>query len=234
MAGDEGGFRTCEEHDASRDFLGAAEALQRVLLALGLGELAAVLRVHVSVDRAGLHHIHGDAAWAEVARCALGVTDHGGLGGDVVRKTRERGAIGEHRADGDDAAAFAHQLRSGADRSDHAMHVDGILAGERFGVGIGVIDRTAARDAGIVDEDVEMAELLRDVVDELRHVLGRGLVRLEGAGIDASGLQLGDDGFRLFGRGNVADRDIRAFIGEGASRGRADTARATSDEGNLA
>ena len=109
-AGHEGGFGAGEEHDAGRHFLRLAEALQGVQAALRLGELAAILRIHLGVDRAGLHHVDGDAARAEVARRALGVADDGSLAGDVVGKTREGGAIGEHGADGDDAAAFAHQF----------------------------------------------------------------------------------------------------------------------------
>jgi hypothetical protein len=114
------------------------------------------------------------------------------------------------------------------------VHVDRILAGEGVGVGVGIVDRTARGDAGIVDENVEMAEFLGDVADELRDVLGRGLVGLEGTGLDAPGLQLSDDGLSLVGRGDIADGDIRAFIGECAGGGRADAARAAGDEGNLA
>ncbi|MEY9737893.1 hypothetical protein ABH985_005682 [Bradyrhizobium ottawaense] len=114
------------------------------------------------------------------------------------------------------------------------MHVDLILAGEGIRVGICVVDATASGNAGIVDEDVEMAEFLGDVVDELRDVLGGSLVRPESAGPDALGLQLGDDGFRLVRRGHVADGDIRALVCESAGRGRADAARTAGDEGDLA
>jgi len=39
--------------------LRGAVALQRVLCALGFGERAAILRIHVGIDRAGLQHVHG-------------------------------------------------------------------------------------------------------------------------------------------------------------------------------
>src|SRR3569832_2552379 len=74
-AGDEGRLGACKEGHAGCDRFGAAKALQRVFLALGFGEVAVLLRIHVSVDRAGLHHDHGDTAGAEVARRALGVAD---------------------------------------------------------------------------------------------------------------------------------------------------------------
>ena len=135
---------------------------------------------------------------------------------------------------GDDAAAFAHQFRRRADRRDDAVDVDRVLAGQRRGVGIGIVDRAADGDAGIVDEDVEPAEILGDVLHQLVDVGGGGLVGLVGAGVDALGFQFGDDGFGLVGGGDIADGDIGAFIGEGAGAGRADAARTAGDEGNLA
>ena len=109
-----------------------------------------------------------------------------------------------------------------------------LLAGQCRSVGIGVIDRAADGNAGIVDEDVEPAEILRDVLHQLVDIDGRGLVGLVGAGVDALGLQLGDDGFRLVGGGDIADGDVGAFFCEGAGRRRADAARTAGDEGYLA
>ena len=110
----------------------------------------------------------------------------------------------------------------------------GILAGERRGVGVGIIDRATDRNAGIVDEDVEPAEIPGDVLHQLIDVGGGGLVRLEGAGLDAPGFQFANDGFGLVGGGDVADGDVGAFIRERAGAGRADAARTAGDEGNLA
>ena len=93
-----------------------------------------------------------------------------------------------------------------------------LLAGQCRGVGVGIIDRAADGNAGIVDEDVEPAEILGDVLHQLIDIDGGGLVGLVGAGIDALGLQFGDDGFGLVGGGDIADGDIGAFIGEGAGR----------------
>src|SRR6516164_9874407 len=73
-SGNERGLGAGEKYDAGGDFLRTAEALQRMQAALGLGELAAILRIHVGVDRAGLHHVHSDAVRTKVARRALGVT----------------------------------------------------------------------------------------------------------------------------------------------------------------
>ncbi len=82
---------------------------------------------------------------------------------------------------------------------------------------LAIVDRAADGDAGIVDEDVEPAEILGHVLHQLVDVDGGRLVGLEGAGVDALGLQFGDDGFRLVGGGDVADGDIGAFFGEGAA-----------------
>ena len=114
------------------------------------------------------------------------------------------------------------------------MDVDRVLAGQCRGIGVGVIDRAADGDAGIVDEDVEPAEMLGDVVHELLDLDRRSLVGLVGAGFDAPGLQFLDDRFGLVGGGDIADGDVGAFIGERAGAGRADAARAAGDEGNLA
>ena len=94
----------------------------------------------------------------------------------------------------------------------------GVLAGQCRGVGVGIIDRAADGDAGVVDEDVEPAEIFGDVLHQLIDVDGGGLVGLVGAGVDALGLQLGDDGFRLVGGGDIADGDVGAFCRRGRGR----------------
>ena len=104
------------------------------------------------------------------------------------------------------------------------MHVDLVLAGERRGVGVGIIDRPTDRDACVVDEDVEPAKIPGDVVHQPVDVGGGGLVRLVGAGVDAPGFQFANHGFGLVGGSDVADGDVGAFIRERLGAGRADTA----------
>ena len=225
---------TNEEQHAGCDFFRLAEALQRVLLALEVGEVAVVVRVHVGVDRARLQHVDGDATGAEVTRRALGVADDGSLGGDIVGEAGERGAGRNIGADRDDAAAFTHQLRRRADRGDDAFDIHGTLPGQCRGVGVGIIDRAADGNAGIVDEDVEPAEILGDVLHQLVDIDGGRLVGFVSAGVDALGFQLGDDGFGLVGGGDITDRDVGAFCCESAGASRADAARTAGDEGYLA
>src|SRR4029079_3249384 len=101
-------------------------------------------------------------------------------------------------------------------------------SGARHGgvCGLGIVDSAADRNAGIVDEDVEVTEIPGHVADELFDVHRRGLVGLIGAGVDASGLQFRDDTFGLFGRGDITDGDVGTFVGKGAGGSRANAARA--------
>jgi len=113
------------------------------------------------------------------------------------------------------------------------VDVDRILARQRRDVSCGTVDAAADGDAGIVHEDVEMAKVLRDVVDQRFDRFRRSLVGLVGAGIDTLGLQLRDDRFSLLGRSDIADGDIGPFVGQCAGRGRTDASRAAGDEGYL-
>ena len=78
-------------------------------------------------------------------------------------------------------------------------------------VGVGVGHRVAAaRDAGVVHEDVEPAEL----GDDRRHhgFVGLGVVdrRLDGDGPPPEGLDLGHDGSRVVGAAPVVHRHVGA------------------------
>ncbi|MCJ9704077.1 4'-phosphopantetheinyl transferase superfamily protein, partial [Bradyrhizobium sp. SHOUNA76] len=69
---------------------------------IGIGsDLIDITRVAKVIERHGerfLDRIFTPAERAEVACRALGVANHGCLGGDVVGKARERGAVGQHGA----------------------------------------------------------------------------------------------------------------------------------------
>ena len=56
-------------------------------------------------------------------------------------------------------------------------------------------ERAELIDAGVVDEDVDGAELLDDLADERTDGIGIGHVGLDGDGFAASLLDLGDDFF---------------------------------------
>jgi len=66
------------------------------------------------------------------------------------------------------------------------------------------------KTAGVVHEDVEVAEVIDDLAHQLDHLASVGLVRLEGSGAHALSLQLTRHGFRFVGRGYVAKGDVCA------------------------
>ena len=92
------------------------------------------------------------------------------------------------------------------------MDIDRILTRQRLGVRRGTIDLAADGHSGVIDEDVEPAEVSGDVLYELFDVGSRCLVGLVGAGLDTLCLQLGDDGLRLVGSCDVADGNIGSML----------------------
>ena len=91
-------------------------------------------------------------------------------------------------------------------------------------------DEFVRRDAGIVDENIDLAEILDDPVDRLLCGGEVGNVALIIARRNARLFQRIE---RLFCRGFVAvidDCDVRFFCGEGARDGRADPPARARDE----
>ena len=78
-------------------------------------------------------------------------------------------------------------------------------------------EQPVAGQAGVVDEDVDVARLL----DQPLRLLGRGHVGLDGPAADLLGERL-----RLVGARPVADHDVRAGARELAGDRRADPLRA--------
>jgi hypothetical protein len=90
------------------------------------------------------------------------------------------------------------------------------------------------KSPAVIDQDVETAELPGNVRDQL-FGLGRiTLVGLEGCGADAPGFEFAHHRLGQFGGADIADGDVGSLVGQGFCRGRADAARTTRDEGNLA
>ena len=195
----------------------------------------AVGRVHVGVDRAGLHVVHRDATRAQVARQALGQAHDGGLAHAVHAESGPWHAVGVGAADGDHAAigtALSHVAHGGLGGYEHGAHVDVervVKVGQRKAA-----DFTRDGDARVVDEDVQAAQLARGAVHRLREGNGIGAVGLQGQGLAAA-------------RSNVRHQRLRrrcgAAVGEGHGRpvarqaphdGRANAARAAGDERDLA
>src|SRR5206468_3635641 len=142
-------------------------------------------------------HVDGDALGPEVARPTAGVGGHGGFRSGVVGypgpRRRRRGA-GAYR---DDAATFGHDLRGFAHGGRDAAHVDRELPVHLRGIDL--TDCAGDEDAGVVHENIEMAEVIDDLAHQLRHFTRIGLVRLERDGTHALSLELTHQRFRLVG-----------------------------------
>ena len=179
-------------------------------------------------DVAGRDRVHADAAGAELARQRLRQADDPGLGGGVVRLARVPVDADDAREVHDRAGAAAKHLpRDGAAGVEGAaqVRVDDLLpvlvAHAR--------DQRVARDAGVVDEDVDVAELRLDALDQRLRLRGIADVRTHRDAADLRRDRLG----RLV-PGAVVHGHARAAARQLARDGGADAARAARDEGDLA
>ena len=89
-------------------------------------------------------------------------------------------------------------------------------------------------DAGVVDENVETAEVLDGRVDDALGFGGLGDVAADGDGLATGGGDGGDDGFGAGLAGGVVDDDGCAFGGERLGDGGADTLGCAGDDCDFA
>jgi len=87
---------------------------------------------------------------------------------------------------------------------------------------------------GIVDQDVEPAEALDHVVDQLLHLVALGDVALEGRGRDLVAFEVLGDAHGLVLALGVDHGDVAAFLSERVADALAEPAIATGDDGDLA
>src|SRR3546814_5344239 len=140
---------------------------------------------HAGADRAGADAIDRDPLLAEIDRQPARQAGDAGLGRDIWRVARRR-AQSLGRGDVDDARGFAlaqpgqggahHPLVRGQHHRDRAVPDRLILL---------AVERAEARYAGIVDEDVDAAELRGDLADDARDRRGVGHVERKGLRIRA-------------------------------------------------
>ena len=90
------------------------------------------------------------------------------------------------------------------------------------------------REAGIVDEDIEPAEILHDLIDHRLHGGEIGDVGLVGLRLAALRHDLGDQRFGLLAGVAVIDRDARALCGEAERDLAPDAARRAGHQSDLA
>src|SRR5436189_1868854 len=123
-AGDVAGFGTRQEGDKAGDLIGIAIALKRCDGNQRLREVA-VCRIHVSINRAGLDVVNGDAARAEVSGKSLRESRDRSLRKRIDRTADEWHALAVGAADMNDAAAFTHMPCGFLRRDEQAAHIDG-------------------------------------------------------------------------------------------------------------
>src|SRR5436190_3049931 len=109
-AGDVAGFGTRQVGDKAGDLIGIAIALKRCDGNQCLREVA-VCRIHVSINRAGLDVVNGDAARAEVSGKSLRESRDRSLRKRIDRTADEWHALAVGAANVNDTPAFAQMPR---------------------------------------------------------------------------------------------------------------------------
>ena len=126
------------------------------------------------------------------------------LGGAVVGLSEVAEDAGSRRCRHDAAVAlFAHQLPRRLRHVERAAKVDGDDRVEQ--VGVHVVERLVTQDAGVVDDDVDLAERIDCTLDDRRAALGRRDRVGVGDGLATGLADLVDDelGSALVGAGAV-------------------------------
>jgi hypothetical protein len=216
-----GGFAPTAGGDAAEDFFGAH----------GIGlKRGGVGGAHV----AGSDGVHVDAARGPLVGEGFGKLAYGAFAGGVAWN----GDATEEREEGGDVddftgAAGEHVAAGGSAGGEDAGKVD---VEHEVPVGVGVIGgRCAFNEAGVVDEDIEVA-LPRDGVGD-EALDGGAISEIGGDGVVAGGGgergEFGGDGGEFRGFAAV-ENHIGAGVGEGEGHGAAKALGGAGDEGDAA
>ena len=210
----------------------AGEGLDAGVEALGGRGVAMEANVgEVRLDEAGLEVGDADGRLVEVHAESVAEGLDGGFGGAVGAAARI-GDVAGYGADVDDvaAAAFDH---AGDDESRH--HEEGLDVGVDHGEGVVEVALMllvgAEGETGVVDEDIDVAEVGGKVADG---GFGRGAIpNVEGEQVDGGGvalLELLFEGLELFDAAGVED-EAMAGLRELARTGLAYAGGCAGDEG---
>src|SRR5213592_5163300 len=150
-AGDVAGFGTRQVGHKAGDFIGIAIALKRCDGNQRLREVA-VCRIHVSINRAGLDVVDGDAAWAEVSGKSLRETRDRSLRKRIDRTADEWHALAVGTANVNNTPAFAQMPRGFLCRNEQPADIDGDQLLEIFKREL--LDRRDDPDARVIHENV--------------------------------------------------------------------------------
>ncbi len=180
---------------------------------------------HFGVGEAGGQAVDTDVVGGKGFGAVSGEGDEGCLGGGIVDIALFEEDAGQGR-DVDDAAIalLDHFVFDGPGGKEGAIHVDiehALPLGKAelvvvFGGG----------DSGVVDQELDGAEVVADFGDDVLHFFLLGNVRLDGDGLAAVGFDLGTDflggGFVLL----VVAGDFGAVLGQHQAYGSADASGA--------
>ena len=185
---------------------------------------------HLRIDGARRDGVDADVVIGELRGetgdhlpdCGLGHV----VGGQVTRGAGRECAGGRDLDDGA-AGGGRHDARGRQRHQERAPRVDGHHAIVELDVSLQ--EGAHRRDAGVVDEQVDSAELRCGGLDGARRIGGARDVTLDGHGGHAARLQLGHRR-RDARAGQIDERQARPFVGERLGDGSADAARGPGDE----
>ncbi len=184
-----------------------------------------------SPDGAGGDGVYADAFVGEVEGEGAGEGDDGTFGGGVVKEFGAA-AVGGDGGGVDDGGPFWEVGESGFGDVEHGEDVGAEGAFKLFGgdVGDGIL---GVLFGGVVDEDVEAAELLDGVFDGF--AAERFVAYVAGDEV-ATPAFVFDEAFGFFGVFvfvEVEEGDVAAFYGEGEGDGTSDAAVSAGDESDF-
>ena len=182
-------------------------------------------RAHLGVDRPGRDGVDGDAVFGDARRIASRQALQAGLR-CVVGDADGAGASRRDRGDVDDPSPMARphggQDRLGAEEG--RLQIRRERAIERLLAGV------LERDARVVDQDVDRAELAYGALRELRDVRADGHVGADGDRPPANRADLPDDGVSLVRARPEIHGDSGAALGQRQRDRPADAARRARDQ----
>src|SRR5215211_1397131 len=185
------------------------------------------------LDGAGGNVVHGDSLRGELYGDGPHQHPYAPFGRAVGRVGRHRQIL-MHRGDVDDAtsAALGDHLTGGLLAAYiHPREVDGDHPLPRLE---GRLEKGSLLfDAGVVNHDIQAAEFLDGLLDQVLHAIRRRDIGLDGDGLASVLLYLLDCFLGLFGVASVVDGYRRTLLREGDGDGPADPQRRARDDGDL-
>ena len=235
MAGDEGGGWRRQEHYRAGYFHGFADAVQACYALDHVGAESGIGERFVGAwrgDEGGRDGVYRDVVLAPFDGQAFGEMRDRGFAGAIDGFRRQRGKSGL-RAHVDDAAAVLadHDFRGSLRGEERCFQIDG-EGGVEFMLG-DVEGQIGEAVAGVIDEDVELAEMRGGVSYAAGDLIEMGNIHLQRKGAAAHGFDLACE----TGPGaDVAQAqcDVGSDMGKREGNGASQAACRGGDQGNFA